>query len=97
MVVLVTKLCQAVVKFCSRLEESFLKQRKRELKLDVSDRDELREGSSRGRRRYCESYRATVVESKSKNTLEVSEIEPLSKEAFFSLLIYSYTHTYFSS
>lgn len=44
--------------------------------------DELKEGSSRGRRRYCESYRATLVESKSKNMLEVSEIEPLSKETF---------------
>lgn len=55
--------------------------------------DELREGSSRGRRRYCESYRATLVESKSKNTLEVSEIEPLSKETFL-VSLYTATHTH---
>lgn len=55
--------------------------------------DELKEGSSRGRRRYCESYRATLVESKSKNMLEVSEIEPLSKETFL-VSLYTATHTH---
>lgn len=101
MVILITKLGvwtetshQAAVEFCSRLEESFLKQRKRELKWDVSDRG-WTEGGVQQRTKevlwVIQSYSSWIQEQKYAG----SKWNRTSfKRDFFSLLIYSYTHTH---